>query len=264
MGTSEAGTFVATLRVLVNKGVRYSTVIDVGSADGHFFLHLYAMGLFPGAVPLNIDANDLYEDSLRAIKAAVGGDFQIVAIADREGETELTTAAHPYWSSLHPQNHSYWARINNLAATARSVPTTTLDSLCKRLRAVPPYLVKLDVQGLEQAALRGATKVLKDTHVLICETDMDDFQGINRIMAENDFLLYDVTDMNRLADGTLGWFYATYVNGQLAHLRPQEFWDKNHNSAIVNAQVQRRALILKQNAEIIAHIQRQKASTKKY
>jgi hypothetical protein len=103
MIASEVGTFIATLRVLMNKGIRYSTVIDVGCADGHFFLHLSAMGLFPGAVPLNIDANNLYEGSLQAIKGAVGGDFRINAITDHEGEVELTTSVHPYWSSLRPR-----------------------------------------------------------------------------------------------------------------------------------------------------------------
>src|SRR5215813_10428491 len=47
----------ATIARLFNKGVRYSTVIDVGCADGSFFLSLFSKGFFADAVPLNIDAN---------------------------------------------------------------------------------------------------------------------------------------------------------------------------------------------------------------
>src|SRR5215468_10600546 len=49
---------------LFAKGITYSTVIDVGCADGHFFLNL--MKFFPDAVPLHVDANRLYETSLKA------------------------------------------------------------------------------------------------------------------------------------------------------------------------------------------------------
>ncbi len=119
MPDSEARTFLATLQLLFNKGVRYSTVIDVGCADGHLFLQLTAMGLIPGATPLNIDANRLYEDSLRAIKAVAGGEFQICAITDHEGEVELTNSVHPYWSSLRDENDPYWSRINKLASSSQ-------------------------------------------------------------------------------------------------------------------------------------------------
>ena len=80
--------FSATIERLFNKGIRYATVIDVGCADGHFFLN--HMSWFPGAVPLNIDANRLYEESLKAIKDAVGGNYRISAITDCVGEIEIT------------------------------------------------------------------------------------------------------------------------------------------------------------------------------
>jgi FkbM family methyltransferase len=221
------------------------------------------MGLFPGAVPLNIDANEIYEDSLRAIKTAAGGDFQIAAITDRDGEAEFIMAVHPYWSSLRSQDDSYWSRLNNQISATRLVPTMKLDSLCGRLASVPPYLIKLDVQGAELAALRGAEAVLKNTHVLICEADVDDFQEINRFLIQNDFVLYDITEVQRMADGTLAWFYPVYVHRALDHVRPKEFWNKQDNDAVLDVQVRRRASILKRNAEIVAGINANRASPKK-
>jgi hypothetical protein len=78
---SDVGTIAGTVRMLFEKGVRYSTVIDLGCADGHFFLFNYCLGAFAGAVPLNIDANPIYGPSLNAIKNAVGGHFVIAAVS---------------------------------------------------------------------------------------------------------------------------------------------------------------------------------------
>jgi FkbM family methyltransferase len=254
MPVPDDGTILGALHVLFDKGVRYSTVIDVGCADGQFFLLASVQGIIPGAVPFNVDANRLYEDSLRAIKAVAGGDFRIAAITDRESEIQLTTSVHPYWSSLRPNDDRYWKKINNLSSTKMAVPATTLDALRKQLTLKPPFLLKLDVQGAEQEALRGAPEVLKDTHVVICEADIDDFSEINRILEQHDFALYDVTELNRVADGVLGWFYPVYVNRALDHVRPKEFWDPAANETVIDTQVKRRQSILKLNAEILAHM----------
>jgi FkbM family methyltransferase len=256
---AQQGTFLVPLRHLFDKGIRYSTVIDVGCADGSFFLTLWSMGIIPGAAPLNVDANRLYEDSLSAIKTAAGGDYFIGAVADYEGQSELTTAIHPYWSSLRPKHDLYWERINNLSSSKTVVPVTTLDVLCKQRQ--PPFLLKLDVQGAEQEVLRGATDTLRNTHVVICEADIADFRKIDNILGERDFVLYDVTNLERTADGTLGWFYPVYTNVALENVRPKEFWNPRDNEAVIQAQGQRRESILKWNAEILARM-RQPPTTK--
>jgi len=40
-----AGSFTGTLAGLFQKGVRYSTVIDVGCADGHFYVHFLRIAI---------------------------------------------------------------------------------------------------------------------------------------------------------------------------------------------------------------------------
>jgi FkbM family methyltransferase len=239
--------FTATIGRLHDKGVRYATVIDVGCADGNFFLT--HMQFFPGAVPLNIDANRLYEDSLRAIKDVVGGDFRITAITDYVGEIELTQSVHPYWSSIRPPGDPYWSKMNNLAGTTVKVKATTLDALTNELALKPPFLLKLDVQGAEQSALTGARDVLANTHTVICEADLDDFHNIDKALVEVGFGLYDITHLERVPDGALGWFYPVYINRNLDHVRPRAIWDAARNDAVIREQVDRRAGILKWNAE---------------
>ena len=245
----QAGDFSATLQSLFEKGVRYGSVIDLGCADGHFVLsHLACLG---GAVPLNVDANRIYEDSLKAIKQGLGGHYRICAVTDHEGEIEITESVHPYWSSVRPAGDLYWSRVNDLITSKVKVPATRLDTLVEELSLKPPFLLKLDVQGAEKAALTGARDVLANCNVVVCEADIDDFQDINAMLVEAGFFLYDLTTLQRLRDGTLGWFYPVYVSGKLAHLKPHAFWDSGDNAAVIGVQETRRKMILEQNRKIL-------------
>ena len=246
------GTYSFTLYALFEKGVRYSTVIDVGSADGHHFLAHHA--LFTDAVPLNIDANALYEDSLKAIKSALGGEYFIGAVAEQDGEIELTSGAHPYWSSVVPEDHPYWQKINHLSGGKSKVPAATLDALVTRFGLRAPYLLKLDIQGGELAALKGATRVLEETNVVICEVDTEDFHSIHGYLTGRGFLLHDLTQSAYLPDGALGWFYPVYLHSRLRSLRRESFWDKEENDAVVRRQAERRQHILRLNAEYLAQL----------
>jgi FkbM family methyltransferase len=247
-----AGSFTGTLAGLFQKGLRYSTVIDVGCADGHFYLYHFRLGLFSGSTVLNIDPNPIYENSLKAINNVMGGYYAIAAASDGEGEVELTMSTHPYWSSLRPRGDSYWERINRLNQGTVKVPAVTLDGLVSRLGLRGPYLVKLDVQGAEEQVLRGARQVLTHTHVVICEADLDDFQSLNRALVDANFGLFDVTQPHWLADRSLGFFYPVYLHRSLDHLRPRAFWDAAQNPAIIKAQADRRGSILKLIDEILA------------
>lgn len=253
MTSMPAGSFTATLTGLFEKGVRYGTVIDLGCADGHFFLSHQSLGIFPGALPLHVDPNPLYEDSLKAIKGAVGGHYMIAAASDRRGEVEMTTSAHPYWNSLRPQGDAYWERVNRLNEPATmTVKAVTLDFLAKKFNLAPPYLLKLDIQGAEVQALRGGADVLKQTSVVICEADIDDFEDINRTLVDAGFRLYDLTQHNWLQDHSLGWFYPVYLNRNLDNIRRRSFWDPAQNADVLKIQADRRKAILERNAILLA------------
>jgi FkbM family methyltransferase len=209
------------------------------------------MRWFPGAVPLNVDANSLYEGSLKAIKEVVGGSYRINAVTDFVGEIEITESVHPYWSSVRPEGDPYWSRVNNLIKTKVKVPATTLDALSRKLALEPPFLIKLDVQGAEKAALIGAREVLENTNVVICEADIEDFQDINDTLLNAGFVLYDLTQISRIHDGTLGWFYPVYINKKLQKLLPSSIWEAKDNDAVIGMQVERRKMILRSNTEIL-------------
>lgn len=247
-----------TLRVLRDLGVTYSTVIDLGCADGSFLLTAAAQGLIPGAVPFNVDANPLYRDSLNQIRDVLGGDYFIGAIADFEGEAQLGEAAHPYWSSLRPADDMYWQRINNLrTAKHMTVPTTSLDAAQKRFGLKPPFLLKLDIQGSELPAFKGGVSVLAETTVVIVEADIADFQDLNRFLVEHDFVLFNVTHPSYDRQGRLGWFYPIYVQRKISNVLPGRFWNSDHDESVIQGQVQRRESIVANNQLLLKLIRRE-------
>jgi FkbM family methyltransferase len=254
------GSFTGTLAGLFQKGVRYSTVVDVGCADGHFYVHHHHLGLFPGSTVLNIDPNPIYENSLKSIKEVLGGHYAIAAASDSEGALELTMSTHPYWGSLRPRDDPYWERINRMDQGTSKVKAVTLDGLTARLGLSAPYLLKLDVQGAETQVLRGARQLLGETLVIICEADMDDFQAINQTLVDAGFGLFDLTQPNWLADRSLGWFYPVYLHRSLDHLRSRAFWEPAQNPAAVKAQADRREQMLKLIDGVLAE---QRAARKK-
>jgi len=66
----QLGYFSGTLGILAHKGVRYSTVIDLGCADGNFYLQHFDR---PGSIVVNVEANAMYEPSLREIRQVLEG-----------------------------------------------------------------------------------------------------------------------------------------------------------------------------------------------
>jgi FkbM family methyltransferase len=252
----EIGSFSAVLAMLFAKGVRYSTVIDVGCADGTFFLLHRYFGIFSGATPVNIEANPIYEDSLRAIKDCAGGHFVVGAASDADGEAEMTLGAHPYWSSLRDQDDRYWKQIHNLSQGTSKVRTFTIDGLAEQLSLKPPYLLKLDVQGAEAQVLRGARRVLEQTDLVICEADMNDFHSLHTLLVEAGLELLDLTHLHRIDDHMLGWFYPIYLSRRLGSIKASTLWSPNHSDQIIQRQVQRRASLLQVNAQILAEMRR--------
>ena len=260
MAEIPVGTFTASLAILAQKGVRYSSVIDLGCADGHFFVDNFLRGLFRDCVPVNIDADALYEPSLKAILETFGGHYRISAVSDETGELALMTSIHPYWNSLRAPNDLYWERINNLRSDVRTVPSIRLDDLADELKLEPPYLLKLDIQGAEVQALRGAKKVLRETNVVICESDIDDFQAINSELVGAGFNLFDITAVNRMEDQSLGWFYPVYINSRLSDLMERHFWHEASNHEIIQMQIDRRQRILTRLAEVLPQIRASKST----
>jgi len=240
----EVGTWAAALGLLIQKGLRFGSYVDIGCADGYIGLAFWRAGLFEGMDVVNIDANPVYEPSLRKIRGAIGGDYRICAIAEHSGTVELHASAHPYWASAVPPEDAYWATVNGQIGQSITVPCRTLDALVEELAPKKPYALKLDIQGLEAQVLRSGPRALEDTAAVFCEVMVDKFPGINAVMEKAGFELYDLTDIHRLPDNSLGWFYAVFLSRRHGALRSAQVWPEADNADVIEQQHRRRADLL--------------------
>ena len=184
---------------------------------------------------MNIDVNPLYTPSLQKIKDVIGGDYVIGAATDYDGTIEMSFSENPYWTSMRPENDLYWTRINENRQVKSTVPAMMLDTIADQFALRAPYFLRLDVQGAEVLALKGAKKLLSKTRVVLCECDIEDFAGIHAVLTKNKFRLFDLPDLCYVNDGPgelLGWFYAIYIADGLSGLMPKSFFDASQHDEI--------------------------------
>jgi FkbM family methyltransferase len=241
----EPGSFYAAIAIALKRGAAIGSIIDLGCADGLFAVTARRMAPLARAAILNVDAQAVYESSLRRIQATLGGHYRICAVSDRAGTAQLTTAAHPYWSSLRPPSDGYWRQIEGAARESVATPIQTLDALVAETGLPPPHLLKLDVQGSELAALAGGPRTLDDTNLLVVETFVEDFPGIHRLLADR-FDLFDLTALNRGPDHGLSWFYPVYAHKRLGLVTQRPLFTAEAAPAVVAVQAQRRAAQLRE------------------
>jgi FkbM family methyltransferase len=218
-----------------------ATLIDCGCAQGYFSAHVAASGAFPGLTFLNIDPNAAYEAQLAEIARVAGGTYAIAAIGDKEGTAKLTLGEDPDWASLRSAKDPYWDTLNGLALDTVEVPVTTLDKLVKSARLPGPYLIKLDLQGAEIDALRGAKSILRETTALAAEIDVAAFGALHALMTEREFDLFDVCEPGRGRSGRLLQFYPVYLHRRHARHFPRNWVSGAEQGDLARSLAARRA-----------------------
>jgi FkbM family methyltransferase len=171
------------------RGLDIRTVVDGGAAHGTWTRELRT--IWPAARVLAVEPRDEVQPALEQTRAELG-DILIARelLGEREGET--TFYIHGDQSSVN----------KDFAGDARavSVPMTTLDRLVERLAFPWPDLIKLDLQGAELSALRGAPQCLAHARAVFLEVSFIDFEpgmpliaDVFTFMKSSGFVPYDVT-----------------------------------------------------------------------
>lgn len=137
-------------------------VLDVGANVGQYASSLFRIG-FEGRVvsfePLAAAYHQLLERSLSNPKWEVA---ERCALGDRTGEISLNVANNSVSSSALPMLKSHQdAAPDSVYIGAEITKLVTLDSVADEyIRDARCPFLKLDVQGYEETALRGATETL--------------------------------------------------------------------------------------------------------
>lgn len=179
-------TKLSALKQIDRMGIPVKTVLDVGVQTMtkplmEHYLHLRHF-LFEPVKERHGDIAKNYENVDHVLEG--------VALSDEDGESFLET------STIRNDLAVTHARLKKEPkGDYRTIKTARLDSIMKEHDAEKPYLLKIDVDGVELSILKGATETLKECSIVILEAHPRDFLERSGFLFQQGFVLLDVVDI---------------------------------------------------------------------
>lgn len=193
------------------------TVIDVGAAYGSFTRLCH--GVFPDAYYLLVEPLDEYRPLLEQVTHAIPSSrYWLAAASACNGQMEINVHPDLVGSSLHREVET-GTGVNGVP---RNVRAMTLDAVVREAAAPGPFLLKLDVQGAELEALKGAEQTLDECELVVLEVSFFKFfadgpecADIIGCMKHWGFVPYDIAALQyRPLDGALSQADIGFVKEQ--------------------------------------------------
>lgn len=168
---------------LQRQGIAPKTCLDVGGNVGQFAVA--AAKLWDRCRVESFEPVPDCADTLRSNCRGLSVSVHEVAVGDRDGEVPI-----------HINSHRHASSILNLGITHREafpfakeegtriVKLVRLDTLFKKGQLAHPVLLKLDVQGYEPEALRGAAGILGEIDYVLVETSFRPLYEGEKVFSE--------------------------------------------------------------------------------
>jgi FkbM family methyltransferase len=196
------------LRGVKERGINCKNILDVGANKADW--SAIAKSFFPDANIYMIEPLSEMETHLKAFCEKHPGSNYFLNGAGSKIETHvLTTWGNDLASASCMVKENATLKSMN---KQREILIVTIDSLLTEGKIPIPELVKMDVQGFEIEALKGATKLLGQTELFILESSLFKFSQPVPIMSElisfmipHGYEIYDFAGyLRRPYDGALG------------------------------------------------------------
>ena len=218
--------YLERLKHIKHLGFEPKVIFDCGAFVGWWAIRVSE--IFPNASFLLVEPNhDIIARTKTNIEKIPSKTILLnVAVGEKSGLKYLNV-----WENTKHMNRdvalagsSILSHVSGTAARQIPIETQTLDVISSKYKLIPD-LVKLDLQGSELAALKGATSLFGKTELFIVEFGCLDAY-INRttprdlvdIMYDNGYCLYDIVDLGyRPYDKALcgGDFFFIKMNSKL-------------------------------------------------
>lgn len=158
------------LRFFTENIVEGSLILDVGGHCGEYAV-LFAALAGPGAEVVTFEPDTMAQPTLRRNIALNNFASRIrieqLAVFDRDGEHVFFSRDANAQSSL--MESGMGASARDAVVHSSTVRTVRLDDYLAERRCRAPALVKLDIEGAEINALRGAPRLLASDATIVCE-----------------------------------------------------------------------------------------------
>ena len=169
------------------------SILDVGANEGGWS-DMMRKNFFPSASYFLIEGNNKYNSTLK-MKSY---DYTISLVGDKK------KAGKFQYNKRYPTGGTILQEVGlNKSPGFREVESniTTIDNILATNHVKPPQLMKMDIQGAEFMALRGAIETLRSVEVLVIEVSLHQynigaasFGDINIFLESQGFRFFDVAD----------------------------------------------------------------------
>jgi FkbM family methyltransferase len=190
------------LRQAQARGLKLNCVLDGGASNGGWTRELRTV--YPQATMICVEPRQDVQPALQQMATELR-DIHIapVLLGPEDRMTEFNESG--VHSSALPNSQG------KQFGTARQVEMITLDALIARLKAPWPDLIKLDLQGYELDALKGAGQCLSHAQALLLELSFFELQKgapladeVIAFLRQRGFCIYDIPSLwHRPLDGAL-------------------------------------------------------------
>lgn len=217
--------FALQEHLLTAMGVRQPLIFDVGANVGQTALRYRAH--FSDAV---IYCFEPFEDSVRQLREKLGADPMVHvvrnAVADTCGRRTFHVNNFSPTNSLlaRPDGSRRYFPKSAQALATLDVDTITLDTFVREQGLEAPDILKLDIQGGELMALKGARDLLRTGGVSLVYTEamfVPHYKGgpllhnLWSLLQEYGYSLYSLYDLHRAENGQLRYADALFISSRL-------------------------------------------------
>lgn len=219
------GSMLFLLEDLKQRGLDCKTILDVGANRTKW--SRTAQKVYPEADFCLIEPQVEMEEKLKQFCEEFESSTYFLAGAGAEKDTLTLTV----WDDL--SGSSFTPKPDKElkeAGKQREVEVITIDDLIDAQVLRAPELIKLDIQGFELEALKGAKKTFGHTEVYILEVSLFPFGGmpmfsdVINFMLERGYVAYDFPGfLRRPYDGALGQCDICFVKKD-GFLRESNAW----------------------------------------
>lgn len=210
-------------RLLEGLGITTPIIFDVGANQGQSVRNYRRV--FPDAT---FHCFEPFPASVAVLQKCLGNDPRVVinplAVADQSGKREFyVNEAMHFTNSFFPrpiQARRYFPK-QAMMESRISVNCTTIDAYLREKKPLKIDILKMDIQGGEVMALRGAVDTLTQhvPHVVYTETFfVPHYQGAPLLydlwsfLAEYGYTLFDLDSLNRAHNGQLRFGNVLFVS----------------------------------------------------
>jgi FkbM family methyltransferase len=175
------------LELLRDRGVPVGTVLDVGVCHATPEL----IQAFPKCKHVLFEPVEEFLASIRHNYRNLNYELHHAAVSDTDGTVSLKTSEAV--QDIKGVSHS--AMGEDGAPGTRQVPKLRLDTLMANRSELPePYLLKIDIDGQELKALRGATETMKKCSIVIVECQRSELVPRIAEVRKAGFALFDLAE----------------------------------------------------------------------